>query len=148
VVLASKGKLDPELTKPLIVDPNALSEADAANVESVAKVLASEPPSAKAEPPAADEDALADNMLDAGTAGASTETETPAAGEATSTDATSTDGSEPAKSSAIEQEIKLLSSLIDHGKAIAQALPEKEQRLKELSAQLAAAQGAEQAQGA
>jgi len=149
----SSEVLDPTdgLTKPLIVDPNQLSEADAANVASVAQVLANEPESAKASPPSADEDALA-GLLDAGTGG-STDTPTDAAAGGTGSDSSSTDetpdSSNPAaEASAIEKEIKLLTSLVEHGKAIAKALPEKEQRLKELAAQLAAANGKQQAAGA
>jgi hypothetical protein len=150
----SSEVLDPTdgLTKPLIVDPNQLSEADAANVASVAQVLANEPESAKASPPSADEDALA-GLLDAGTGGstdAPTDGSNAAAGGTGSDSSTdSPDSSNPAaEASAIEKEIKLLTSLVEHGKAIAKALPEKEQRLKELAAQLAAANGKQQAAGA
>jgi uncharacterized protein YggU (UPF0235/DUF167 family) len=156
VVLAIEGKLDPTdgtLTKPLIVDPNALTEDEAKNVATVAQVLANEPDSAKESPPPADEDALA-GMLDAGagTGGAAAPGADAAAGGATDAGASDTSSDAPAdpaaESSAIEKEIKLLSSLIEHGKAIAQALPEKEQRLKELAAKLSAAGAAQRAQGA
>jgi hypothetical protein len=148
--------LDPaELTKPLIVDPNALTEEQQQNVASVAQVLANEPPSASEAPPAADEDALA-GLLDAGGAGTGStdSSNAPAsASESDSGDSSSDEGgdssSDPkAESAAIEKEIKLLSSLIEHGKAIAAALPEKEQRLKELSAKLDAAGASQKAAGA
>jgi len=142
------------LTKPLIVDPNALTEAQQQNVASVAQVLANEPASAEESPPPADEDALA-GLLDAGTAGdaGSSDSSSNAASNGVSSSDSSSDPSSDSSSSqpdtgAIEKEIKLLSSLIDHGKAIAAALPEKEQRLKELSAQLDAAQAGQTAAGA
>jgi hypothetical protein len=154
--LAAKGKgeLEPELTKPLIVDPNALTEEQQKNVADVAQVLANEPPSAKESPPAADEDALA-GLLQAGTGGAggsdaapstdaSTDPSTDNASEAPSSETASS----AAEASAIEKEIRLLNTLIEHGKAIAQALPEKEQRLKELSAKLDAANAGQRAAGA
>jgi len=145
------------LTKPLIVDPNALSEADAQNVANIAQILADAPASADDPPPSANQDDLA-NMLDAGSGTGSTSTTS------SSTDTSSTDSSSDSsdssdsssdsssssadQTSAIEKEIKLLTSLVDHGKAIAAALPDKEQRLKELAAQLAAANSKQKAQGA
>jgi len=149
----STGQLDPTtgLTKPLIVDPNALSEADAQNVANVAQVLADEPASAKQSPPPANEDALA-GLLDAGTGGSQSDASgggAAAGGTASSTDtSSSTDTTSSTDASAIEKEIRLLSSLVEHGKAIASALPAKEQRLKELAAELAAANGKTQAAGA
>jgi len=158
VVWGIEGKLEPTdgLTKPLIVDPNALTEDEAKNVASVAQVLANEPDSAKESPPPADEDALA-GLLDAaaGTgssdASAATDSGSDTAAGDSSSDGSSDGGDQQnpaAEASAIEKEIKLLSSLVEHGKAIAKALPEKEQRLKELAAQLAAANGKQQAAGA
>jgi len=150
LALEVQTNADPELTKPLIVDPNALTAAEAENVASVAQVLANEPEAAKVDPPAADEDALAEGLIQ--TPGATTAEAT--AGETGTGSAEGEEGGEegsanPAEeASAIEKEIKLLNSLVEHGKAIAKALPEKEARLKELSAKLAAANGQQQAAGA
>jgi len=147
------------LTQPLIVDPNALSAAAAQNVANIAQILADAPASADDPPPAANQDDLA-NMLDAGSGTGSTST-TSSSTDTSSTDSSSdsSDSSDDSSSSdsssssadqtsAIEKEIKLLTSLVDHGKAIAAALPDKEQRLKELAAQLAAASSKQKAQGA
>jgi len=155
-VLANQA-LDPidttGLTKPLIVDPNALTDQESANVASVAQLLANEPASAKESPPPADEDALA-GLLDAGTGSSdsTSSTDTNAATNSVSSSDTSSDSTDSSSSStntdAITKEIQLLTSLIDHGKAIAAALPAKEQRLNELSAQLDAAGASQKAAGA
>jgi len=156
VVLASNAKgLEPTdgLTKPLIVDRNALTEAEAKNVADVAQVLANEPEAAKESPPSPDEDALA-GLLQAGTGGAGgsdaapSDTSTDTSSDSSEAPASSDTASSAAEASAIEKEITLLNSLIEHGKAIAAALPEKEQRLKELSAKLDAANAGQRAAGA
>jgi len=142
------------LTKPLIVDPNAPTEAESANLANIATIFASEPASASQAPPsAAEEDQLVGLLAATGgaaTGGAAASTDTPAAGgtAAGSSDSSSQTDSSQESQSAIETEIKLLSSLVEHGKAIAAALPDKENRLKSLAAQLNAAKGAAASQGA
>jgi uncharacterized coiled-coil protein SlyX len=131
----------------LIVDPNAPSEETTSNVARVAEILSSEPPSAAqppADPNAAD---VLVNLLAASGTGEPPSTEPGEDTQPGNEEQGSEQSSQPSQS-AIEQEIKLLSSLVEHGKAIAKALPEKEQRLKELEAQLDAAKGAEASKGA
>jgi hypothetical protein len=160
VALVDNVSAQATLTKPLIVDPNAPSEDQVTNVAAISKVLISEPPSASVETPDPSEtDAIA-GMLDASPAAAD-EGSTPAAPAGGDSSSESTDGSDSTSEeggssdstsqenqSAIEKEIKLLTSLVEHGKAIAAALPEKEKRLNELAAQLNAAKAGELAKGA
>jgi len=153
---AGIGVLDPSatLTTPLIVDPNAPSDALTTEVSDIAKTLISEPPSAEVTPAdPTQQDALASMLSATGSTSSSDASGGGGAAAAggSSTETTSTTGSSSSSStdtSAIEEEIKLLSSLVEHGKEIASALPSKEARLNALAAQLKAAQGQAQAQGA
>jgi hypothetical protein len=132
------------------VDPNAPSEETTNNVAHVAEILSSEPPSA-AQPPADPNaaDVLVNLLTASGDAGdEASPNETGAEDTAGETQGSESEPSPQENESAIEKEIKLLSSLVEHGKQIAKALPEKEQRLKELEAQLDAAKGAEASKGA
>jgi len=152
------------LTQPLIVDPNAPTEAQQANLASIAQVFADEPAAAsvdQTQSPSA-EDAILGLLVGGQTGGAAAAGGGGAAAgggggstDTSSSDTASTDnsggggsGSSSTDTSAITTEIKLLSNLIQHGKAIAAALPAKEQRLNALAAQLNAANGAQAAQGA
>jgi len=156
VALATQGKrITPAdgsgLTKPLIVDPNAPTEAESANLANIATIFASEPASASQAPPsAAEEDQLVGLLAATGGATTGGAAAAPAAGgtAAGGSDTSSQTDSSQESQSAIETEIKLLSSLVEHGKAIAAALPDKENRLKSLAAQLNAAKGAAASQGA
>jgi len=140
------------LTTPLIVDPNAPSAAESADLANIAQVFANEPPSAEVSTPSPSQaDALV-NLLAAGSTGG-TGSDASAAGGGGCAASTDTGSSETGSSSqpsqdAIETEIKLLNSLVEHGKAIAAALPAKEQRLQELAAQLNAAKAGDMAKGA
>jgi len=139
------------LTTPLIVDPSAPSAAESADLANIAQVFANEPPSAEVSTPSPSEaDALV-NLLAAGsTGGTGSDASAGGGGGAASTDTGSSDtgsSSQPSQD-AIETEIKLLNSLVEHGKAIAAALPAKEQRLQELAAQLNAAKAGDMAKGA
>jgi len=123
------------LTKPLIVDPNAPSDAQQAALTQTVQILADEPASATQDPVSAD-DSIA-GMLDAG----SGSSDAAAGGGGASTTGGGGSSDSQAQASAITKEIQLLTSLVEHGKAIAAALPDKEKRLNELSAQLNAVQG-------
>jgi len=167
---STRGKnLDPSdtLTKPLIVDPNAPTDAEAAELTRITTILASEPSSASVSPPDPNQDDLA-VMLAGGESsssqGASRSSSDSSEGGASSTDTSSSDSSSSDSSSSdsssssssssksqtanLKKEMDLLQTLIDHGEAIADALPAKKQRLAALKAQLNAALGQAAVDGA
>jgi len=165
--VVANSQLDPvdtsSLTKPLIVDPNAPTEAQQESLASIAKIFADEPASASVETPSASEEDSLVNLLSAGSAsgtgggaaagggGSDSSNGDQSSTDSSSTDSsdsTSSDSSQAADPSAIEKEIRLLNSLVEHGKAIAAALPAKEQRLQELAAELNSANGKQAAAGA
>jgi len=140
---------DTTLTPPVIENPDQPSESDQQELTRIATIFASAPSSADNPPVNTDqEDDLANILLGAGgtaTQGA-TGAESNDASEANTNSAAGSTGT--ANQANIQKEIQLLTTLISHGQAIAQALPAKEQRLAELKAQLNAALGQQAQDGA
>jgi uncharacterized coiled-coil protein SlyX len=130
----------PVLKKPIIID-NAFSNPDAiAEADNVAEILSKEPEAAAAVPDA-DGEGGDDNPDE--NAGEGENGEAPAAGEegAAAGEGEAAAGEEGGDdddaTAEIQEEIDMLTKLIEEGKKIQTALPEKEARLAELQKKLA-----------
>jgi len=157
------------LSTPLIVDPNAPSASEQSNIQSIVSILEAEPSAAEdtSSTTTANGDAweyqvfgTALNSLESsGTGTAASSSDAAKAGGAggdgggagssnSDTASSGSTGSSSSDTTAIQKEIILLTSLINHGQEIAKQLPAKQQRLNQLKAELNAAMGNQASQDA